>query len=129
MSYMNQIINFTSGFYNCIIRYTSVYGTTSSYFYIIFKNNSSATWHFFIPDLPVCFGVIIKSIRSNYRSRLNNNMISDDAMIHYCNIWINNAIPSDRNMFSYINIWVNKTSLANTGRINQFGSRIKRTEI
>src|SRR5688572_1548593 len=98
MANMNEVIHFCSLANNRIVTHTPVDCTVCANFNIAFYDHSSAAWHFFIPDLPVFFTVVIKCITSDYSSGLNDDIVANYAVIHDTYIRMNDAIRTDDHM-------------------------------
>src|SRR5690606_29935264 len=113
MAYVNHIIYFGSLTYKSIITYAPVYSATRANFNIVIDHHPSATIHFFIMHIPVCFLIVIKSITADHCSALNDHVIPDYAMIHNGYVWINDAMVTDGNMISDITVWHDDGFLSN----------------
>ena len=94
MANMNQVVKLSAFANNGVIAYAPVDGTISTNFYKIFYNNSSATRHFFIPNIPVFFTIVIERIAANNSACLYHHIVADDAIIHDANIGMNDTIAA-----------------------------------
>ena len=74
MTDVNQVIDLGSSADPGIMCYAPVDCAARTNFHIIFYHHSSATVHFFIPYFAVLFGVVVKSIRTDHRSCLDDHI-------------------------------------------------------
>ena len=94
MANMNQVVKLSSLANNSIITYAPVDGAISTNFCKIFYNNSSATGHFFIPDIPVFFTIVIERIAANNSACLYHYIVADNTIIHDANIGMDDTIAA-----------------------------------
>src|SRR6476659_6056413 len=114
---MYRVVKFGAPSNDRIMAYAPVDSTTSADLDKIFNDNSSATWHFLIPDFAVLFCVIIKGIAANYSARLYNDMITNDAIIHDGYVGMNDAMLSNLYMVANKTICKYNTSFADNRAI------------
>src|ERR1700754_1966707 len=100
MADMDQVVEFGSFADACIMRNTPFDRTAGTYFHIVFNDHCAAAGHFFIPYFTILFGIIIKCIASDHRTRLYDHIITDDAMVHDRYIRMYDAIPADTHMIA-----------------------------
>ena len=130
MTYMDHIIHPCAPPDNSIMTDPTVNGTARADLYVIMDHHASAVGHFFIPYFPVLFCIIIKWIASDNSSRLYNNIVTDNAMVHDGYIGINDTILSYTYMVADKDIGIYKTSFANDRRIAfHFFGWLKWTEV
>ena len=101
---MNKIIHFCTSTDECIATYTTIDCTPCTNFNKILNNHPSATIHFSIVHIPVCFFVVIKCITANYRSGLYDHIVTDQAMIQYGDIGMNDTIAANAYMITDVGI-------------------------
>ena len=117
MPNMNQVIQFCSCTNHRIMAYTTVYRAISAYLHSIFNNYPTATWHFFIPQIPVFFCVVIKGIAANNCTGLYNYIVANDAIIHYTYLRMNDAVFSDAYLIADKCRRINESPFTNYGAV------------
>src|ERR1700761_6151487 len=81
MTDMDEIVQFTTCADDGVMTDAPVDRTIGPYFHIISDHHPAATLHFPVPYVPVFFAIIIKCIGANNSSRLDDDVIANDAMV------------------------------------------------
>src|SRR5574343_416514 len=98
---------------NCVIvRIPTIDGTAGAYLYTIFDQYPSAAFHTLIPLRTILFGIIIKSITTNYGTRL------DHYIIRECTIIQDGYLGMDAAIIPATNIFTNERSGCYIGIVN-----------
>jgi hypothetical protein len=104
MTYMNKVIHFCTRTNHRVTTYTPIDCTPCTNFNRIFNDHSSATIHFLIVHIPICFFVIIKCIAADYGSRLNDHIVANNAMIQNSDIGMNDTMAANAYMIPDVGI-------------------------
>src|SRR5689334_8210829 len=95
MTNVNKIIDFCTRADHRITAYTTIDRAACTDFYKIFDDYAPATIHLFIMYVTIRFLVVIKRIAANDGSRLYDDIVPDDAMVHYNHPWMNDTIAAN----------------------------------
>src|ERR1700712_2605976 len=130
MTNMHHVVKFCSSSYYRIMTNTSDDSTAGSNLNIILNDHTTAAYHFLIPHFPVLFCIVIEGIRTYHCAGFYRNIVTNDAMIHNCNVRVDDAVGADRNMMPDKYMRVHDRTLAYRGRVTDgLDSRFERTEM
>ena len=127
---MDHIVHFCALANDRIMADPPVDGATSPDLHIVADNHTTAAFHLSVPYRAIFFGIIVKSIRTDDRSCLDDHIVADDAVIQNGDIGVNNAIDADTGVMPDKDIWIEIGSAPDGGRIaDHFGRRLERAEM
>src|SRR6516225_9854765 len=130
MTDVDHIVHFGSFPDQGIVGNPPVDGAARPYFHIIFNDHAPAAQHLAVPYLAIFLAVVIKGVGPDNGPCLDEDIISNHAVIEYDNIWMDNTILTNGYVVAYESSRVYICTFSDLRRITDvFDGRFKRPEM